>query len=208
VDHIKQPLEQPYEGPYRVIKYISDNVFLKQITKANYKGKETTISTERWLNRKMKICVRSAPTDWEDIYCNKCSSIFGSVAENICTSYNSVDGPSSTHASKAHREPAFRKKWSDTCTLAGRIDSRFIVGITRSSTKNNGLESGGGAGVAQRSSVHRHRASPRQEMREKPPPARWALKKMDVDVLMAAAHTAAWEEPPADPACDVDKEAD
>ena len=37
-----QPLEQPHEGPYRVIKHISDNVFL-----IDYKGKETTISTER-----------------------------------------------------------------------------------------------------------------------------------------------------------------
>ncbi|CAD1472672.1 unnamed protein product, partial [Heterotrigona itama] len=36
------PLEQPYEGPFRVIKHISDNVFL-----IDYKGKETTISTER-----------------------------------------------------------------------------------------------------------------------------------------------------------------
>ena len=40
VDHVRQPLEQPYEG--RVIKHISDNVFL-----IDYKGKETTISTER-----------------------------------------------------------------------------------------------------------------------------------------------------------------
>ena len=42
IDHIKQPLEQPYEGPYRVIKHISDNVFL-----IDYRGKETAISTER-----------------------------------------------------------------------------------------------------------------------------------------------------------------
>ena len=42
VDHVKQPLEQPYEGPFRVIRHISDNVFL-----IDYKGKETTISTER-----------------------------------------------------------------------------------------------------------------------------------------------------------------
>ena len=27
VDHVRQPLEQPYEGPFRVIKHISDNVF-------------------------------------------------------------------------------------------------------------------------------------------------------------------------------------
>ncbi|XP_043524763.1 uncharacterized protein LOC122536449 [Frieseomelitta varia] len=42
VDHVKQPLEQPYEGPYRVLKHILDNLFL-----IDYKGKETTISTER-----------------------------------------------------------------------------------------------------------------------------------------------------------------
>ncbi|CAD1470249.1 unnamed protein product, partial [Heterotrigona itama] len=41
VEHLKQPLEQPYEDPFRVIKHISDNVFL-----IDYKGK-TTISTER-----------------------------------------------------------------------------------------------------------------------------------------------------------------
>ena len=39
-DHVKQPLEQPY--PFRVIRHISDSVFL-----IDYKGKETTISTER-----------------------------------------------------------------------------------------------------------------------------------------------------------------
>lgn len=42
VNHVKQPLERLYEGPYRVLKHISDNLFL-----TDYKGKETTISTER-----------------------------------------------------------------------------------------------------------------------------------------------------------------
>ena len=35
-------MEQPYEGSYRVLKHISDNLF-----PLDYKGKETTISTER-----------------------------------------------------------------------------------------------------------------------------------------------------------------
>ena len=41
VDHARHLLEQ-YEAPYRVLKHISDNVFLIDI-----RGKETTISTER-----------------------------------------------------------------------------------------------------------------------------------------------------------------
>ncbi|KOX74833.1 hypothetical protein WN51_14325, partial [Melipona quadrifasciata] len=42
VDRVKQLLEQPYGGLYRVLKHISDNLFL-----IDYKGKETIFSTER-----------------------------------------------------------------------------------------------------------------------------------------------------------------
>ena len=48
VDHVKQSLKQSYEGPYRVLKHVSDNLFL-----TDYKGKETTTSTER-LNQRTK----------------------------------------------------------------------------------------------------------------------------------------------------------
>ena len=48
IDHVKQSLKQSYEGPYRVLKHVSDNLFL-----TDYKGKETTTSTER-LNQRTK----------------------------------------------------------------------------------------------------------------------------------------------------------
>ena len=42
IDRVKKPLEHPYEGPYKVLERLSDNVFKMEI-----QGKATNISVER-----------------------------------------------------------------------------------------------------------------------------------------------------------------
>ncbi|XP_017461052.1 PREDICTED: uncharacterized protein LOC108354372 [Rhagoletis zephyria] len=42
VDEVKQPLQQPYRGPFEILKRISDTVFVVKV-----EGRSTTLSTER-----------------------------------------------------------------------------------------------------------------------------------------------------------------
>lgn len=51
VDAVKRPLEQSYEGPYKIIKRISDHVF-----KIIVKGEPTTTSTERLKSAYYEVC--------------------------------------------------------------------------------------------------------------------------------------------------------
>lgn len=42
IDSVKRPLEQPYEGPYKIIERISDFVF-----RIDHKGQSMEVSTDR-----------------------------------------------------------------------------------------------------------------------------------------------------------------
>lgn len=55
VDAVRRPLEQPYQGPFEVIKRPSDRVF-----SVNFKGIPTTISVER-----LKPAFREATIEWQ-----------------------------------------------------------------------------------------------------------------------------------------------
>lgn len=41
-DSVKQPLERPYSGPYKVVQRVSDRIFM-----INVKGKQVSVSVER-----------------------------------------------------------------------------------------------------------------------------------------------------------------
>ncbi|KOX69028.1 hypothetical protein WN51_07098 [Melipona quadrifasciata] len=75
VDHIKQPLERPYEGPYKVLKHISPNVFL-----INYKGKEVAISTERLKPAFMELHEEQQPRTYAEV---KISSALSAESSDI-----------------------------------------------------------------------------------------------------------------------------
>ncbi|CAK9809177.1 Gag-Pol polyprotein [Anthophora quadrimaculata] len=56
VDAVKRPLELPYEGPYKVLKHITDTTFL-----IHYCGNEIVISTERLKPAYIEIEEHSQP---------------------------------------------------------------------------------------------------------------------------------------------------